>query len=78
MLGLKVRAVLVAIAIVAAALSSAATASARPHGPCRDVPFVGVCTPWRGSQSPSPNGRFDLSLAVVKSNTGTGGPQGIG
>jgi hypothetical protein len=78
MLGLKVRAVLAAIAIAAAAVSSAATAVAGPHGPCADVPYVGVCTPWRGAQEPSANSRFDPSLPVVKSITGTGGPQGIG
>ncbi|WP_133259115.1 hypothetical protein [Mycolicibacterium sp. GF69] len=75
---MTVRFILAAIAIVVVALSSAATAPARPQGPCKDVPFAGVCTPWRDSQSPSPNSRFDLSLPVVKSNTGTGGPQGIG
>lgn len=78
MLGVTVRSILVAIAIVVAALSSAAAAPARPQGPCKDVPFAGVCTPWRGSQGPSPQSRFDLSLPVVKSNTGTGPAQGIG
>lgn len=78
MLSLTIRYLIVVIAVVAAALGSAATAPARPHGPCKDVPFAGVCTPWRGSQTPNPNSRFDLSLPVVKSNTGTGSPQGIG
>lgn len=75
MLDLRVRSVLAAVAIVVVALSSAATAPARPHGPCADVPYVGVCTPWRGAQGPSPNSRSDPSLPVVKSNTGSVGPQ---
>ncbi|WP_156744479.1 hypothetical protein [Mycobacterium sp. E740] len=78
MLGLTIRYLIAAMIVAAAALGTAATAPARPQGPCRDVPFVGVCTPWRGSQAPSPHSRFDLSIPVVKSNTGTGSPQGIG
>jgi hypothetical protein len=52
--GRTVRSVLAAIAIAAAALGSAAVATAAPTGPCEDVPYVGVCEPLRGQpRSPS-------------------------
>lgn len=71
MLGLKVRSALAAIAIAAAALSFAPSAPARPQGPCADVPYVGMCTPWRDtSRGASANSRFDPTLPIIKSDPG--------
>ncbi len=50
--GLTVRCISAAAAASAAALLFAATGSANPGGPCKDVPFAGVCTPL--SESPTP------------------------
>lgn len=71
MLGLGVRSILAASAIAVAALFPAATVSARPHGPCADVPYVGVCTPWRDApRSASANSRSDPTLPIIKSDPG--------
>lgn len=71
MLGLIVRSMLSAIAVAATALGFAATAPATPQGPCADVPFVGVCTPWRDApRGASSNSRFDPTLPIVKSDPG--------
>jgi hypothetical protein len=40
-----IRPLLAAIAIAAAALGVTGTATAAPTGPCKDVPYVGVCEP---------------------------------
>lgn len=42
MRGLTIRAALGA-AVITAAMGSAGVAAAAPSGPCRDVPYVGVC-----------------------------------
>ncbi len=51
--GLTIRSALAMMAIAAAALGSAATATAAPSGPCQDVPYVGVCQPLHDNQRPS-------------------------
>jgi len=41
----------------------AGTAAAAPHGPCRDVPYVGVCEPFRGTpQTPQRQSRGEVAL----------------
>lgn len=74
MLGPKVRPALVAIAIGAAGLSTAATAPASPQGPCDDVPYVGVCTPLPGATGkPPPNAKSDPSLHIIIPSAPGGG-----
>jgi len=48
----------------AAILGGTGTATAAaPHGPCRDVPYVGVCEPLRGSpQTPQRQSRGEVGL----------------
>ncbi|WP_040632608.1 hypothetical protein [Mycolicibacterium phlei] len=44
-------------------LGGAGTAVAAPHGPCRDVPYVGVCEPLRGTpQTPQRQSRGEVGL----------------
>ncbi|KUI39153.1 hypothetical protein AU197_17325 [Mycobacterium sp. IS-1590] len=76
MLGLTVRSAVAAIAVAAAALSSAPIAAALPQGPCQDVPFVGVCTPYRGATGkPSSNAKSEPPLPVVNSAPPASGGQ---
>lgn len=67
-----VRSTLAALAIAAAALGSAAIATAVPTGPCEDVPYVGVCEPLRGQPrmpSQSQQGMADVVLPGLGVNT---------
>lgn len=76
MLGLTVRSVVAAIAVAAAALFSAPTAPALPQGPCQDVPFIGVCTPYRGATGkPSSNAKSEPPLPAVNAPAPGGGQQ---
>ncbi|BBY80343.1 hypothetical protein H7I53_21185 [Mycolicibacterium pulveris] len=62
MRSLTVRAALGAIAITAA-LGSAGIAAAAPSGPCRDVPYVGVCE--RLGDQPRPTPRQSMGEIIV-------------
>lgn len=62
MRSLAARAALGAI-VVAAALGSAGVAVAAPSGPCRDVPYVGVCERLGEQQrAPSQQSRGEIIL----------------
>jgi hypothetical protein len=63
MRGFTFRSALAAMAIAAAVLGSAGTASASPSGPCADVPYVGVCEPVRSGQTDQP--RQSMGEVVV-------------
>jgi hypothetical protein len=68
MRGLTIRSGLAALALVAAALSSVATATAAPLGPCADVTYVGVCEPLREQpQMPSQQGMGEVLFGVANS-----------
>ena len=54
---LRVRSAFAAVAIAAAALGTAAVASAEPTGPCEDVTYVGVCEPFHKQPQRSPRAR---------------------
>ncbi|MFV9634517.1 hypothetical protein ABQF33_15375 [Mycolicibacterium sp. XJ2] len=76
MLGVTVRSAVAAIAVAAAALLSAPVAPALPQGPCQDVPFVGVCTPYRGATGkPSSNAKSEPPLPAVNTAPPAGGSQ---
>nr|WP_090344999.1 hypothetical protein [Mycolicibacterium malmesburyense]CRL76968.1 hypothetical protein CPGR_04143 [Mycolicibacterium malmesburyense] len=76
MLGTTVRSAIAAIAVAGAALVSAPVAPAAPQGPCQDVPYIGVCTPYRGANGrPSPNAKSEPPLAVVNSAPPVNGSQ---
>lgn len=76
MLGLTVRSAVAAFAVGAAALFSAPVAPALPQGPCQDVPYVGVCTPYRGATGkPSSNAKSEPPLPAVNSAPAPNGGQ---
>ncbi|OBK79674.1 hypothetical protein [Mycobacterium sp. 1164985.4] len=77
MLALTVRPAVAAFALGAAALFSAPVAPALPQGPCQDVPYIGVCTPYRGATGkPSSNAKSEPPLPAVNSApSGNGGQQ---
>ncbi|KUI15287.1 hypothetical protein AU193_18765 [Mycobacterium sp. GA-1285] len=65
-----------AIAVAAAALSAAPVAPALPQGPCQDVPYIGVCTPYRGATGkPSANAKSEPPLPIVNSAPPAGSGQ---
>ncbi|WP_448386645.1 hypothetical protein [Mycolicibacterium sp. XJ1904] len=73
---MTVRSAFAAIAVAAAALLSAPVAPALPQGPCQDVPFVGVCTPYRGATGkPSSNAKSEPPLPAVNTAPPAGGSQ---
>jgi hypothetical protein len=51
------------MAIAAAALGSAATATAAPTGPCENVTYVGVCEPLR--EQPRPPSQQGMGEVVI-------------
>jgi hypothetical protein len=61
--GRTIRPLLAAIAIAAAALGVAGTATAAPTGPCKEVPYVGVCEPL-GEEPRSPS-QQSMGEAVI-------------
>jgi hypothetical protein len=76
MLGLTFRSTLAAAAVAAAGLGFSPTAPALPQGPCADVPYAGVCTPYRGATGkPSSNAKSEPSLPIVNSNAPGGSQQ---
>ena len=76
MLGLTIRSILASVAVAAVALSAAPTAPALPQGPCQDVPFVGVCTPYRGATGkPSSNAKSEPPMPAIYSVPPGGGGQ---
>ncbi|MGE2719336.1 hypothetical protein [Mycolicibacterium celeriflavum] len=73
---MTVRSVIAAFAVAGAALVSAPVAPALPQGPCQDVPYAGVCTPYRGANGkPSPNAKSEPPLPIVNSAPPGGGSQ---
>jgi hypothetical protein len=66
MRGLTIRSGFAGLAIVAAVLGSAATATAAPTGPCEDVTYVGVCEPLREqARMPSQQGMAEVILGAI-------------
>ncbi|MGV0794419.1 hypothetical protein [Mycolicibacterium sp. XJ1819] len=77
MLSRTTRSALAAIAIAVAALGSAAVATAAPAGPCRDVPYVGVCEPLRGD-SRTPSQQQSMGDVILPGSNSAGGVHGVG